>query len=610
MKEKLVLQDIVDALAKKTSLNKKEADTFFREFFAAIIDNIFNSEPVKIKDFGTFKLVTVDSRETVDVNTGERIVIPAHAKISFLPDKVLKALVNKPFAHFEIAPLKEGISFSDIEESEEPAELQDEDTAIDEPEVVKPTVKPAQPETKKPVETPKPESPVVPVSQSFVYTYTSGNKEEDSSSITLVVPADKTNGIPISVAVAETPTGQQPEEQQPEAKETSLEISKVQEKIGQLKGAIEALSKVKNQTPEPAVVGEEEKSEAVEPEPAQETNPVQEDSYEDALRKRRAETAAEIKEALRRSDELVMEKTVEPTPEPVVEVPAEEPEPIVLPDNNNVAFDPIENDDKETAPENDDSDDDEIADYEYQYPDYDKQTGWAAIRRRLPIIVFLLAIIGIGSYLIYNIIESNNKIGRQPSGYHGFPQNDDSLSTKNDPILSHADSLINSSNSEIDSDVDDTLVIPPPVENTEDKQEVNAADTSLTTPSESSVIISEHLKISVPNKASYMQNRKTEGASNASVPVVSGNASALIETIKPGSSLLSIAQTYYKNRIFWVYIYEENKDKIGKDYDNISAGDRIVIPAPKKYGIDPDNPESIAKAKELERVIHASRNKR
>jgi len=132
MKEKLTLQDLVDLLAKKTSLTKKEADAFFREFFAVIIEDVFNNEPVKIKDFGTFKLTKVNSRESVDVNTGEKIEIPAHYKLSFIADKSLKNLVNKPFAQFETTLLEDGVSFDAIEILDNEEDTIEEDTATDE----------------------------------------------------------------------------------------------------------------------------------------------------------------------------------------------------------------------------------------------------------------------------------------------------------------------------------------------------------------------------------------------------------------------------------------------------------------------------------------------
>ena len=74
---------------------------------------------VKIKGLGTFKLVTVDSRESVDVNTGERIVIKEYTKINFTPDPILRDTINKPFAQFETVVLYDGTDIADMERMDE-----------------------------------------------------------------------------------------------------------------------------------------------------------------------------------------------------------------------------------------------------------------------------------------------------------------------------------------------------------------------------------------------------------------------------------------------------------------------------------------------------------
>ena len=116
MNEKLTLQDIVVLLAKKADITQKDADKFYRELVQLILECIYKNETVKIKDFGTFKLVSISERESVDVNTGEKIVIPPHYKMSFTPDRSLKDLVNKPFAHFESVVLDDDIEPDAIEE--------------------------------------------------------------------------------------------------------------------------------------------------------------------------------------------------------------------------------------------------------------------------------------------------------------------------------------------------------------------------------------------------------------------------------------------------------------------------------------------------------------
>jgi len=131
MNERLSLQDLIDLLAKKQEITKKDAESFLRELIAVISENIENNESVKIKEFGVFKLVKVNARRSVDVNTGEAIEIAAHYKLSFTPDKSLKEAINRPFAHFESVVLEDGVSFDNIEK-EESSELVESEATVDE----------------------------------------------------------------------------------------------------------------------------------------------------------------------------------------------------------------------------------------------------------------------------------------------------------------------------------------------------------------------------------------------------------------------------------------------------------------------------------------------
>jgi nucleoid DNA-binding protein len=133
MNERLSLQDLIDLLAKKQEITRKEAEAFLRELIAVISENIESNEPVKIKDFGTFKLIKVNARKSVDVNTGEAIEIAAHLKLSFIPDKSLKEAINRPFAHFGSVVLEEGVSFDNVEKEEVVDDAaEDDDVSVEE----------------------------------------------------------------------------------------------------------------------------------------------------------------------------------------------------------------------------------------------------------------------------------------------------------------------------------------------------------------------------------------------------------------------------------------------------------------------------------------------
>lgn len=125
--EKLNFQDIVDLLSEKVSISKSEAEAFLRELFSIIPETLTENDPVKIKNFGAFKLTSIQARESVDVNTGEKIEIPTHYRLSFAPATTLKDLVNKPFSHFETVLLNEGISFENLTEDSTPPDSEEDE---------------------------------------------------------------------------------------------------------------------------------------------------------------------------------------------------------------------------------------------------------------------------------------------------------------------------------------------------------------------------------------------------------------------------------------------------------------------------------------------------
>lgn len=113
MNERLTIQDLIDLLANKHSMTKKDAEAFVKEFFLLIEEALENEKYVKIKGLGTFKLIEVDNRESVNVNTGERFQIKGHTKVSFTPDTNLRDAINKPFAHFETVVLNDNAILED-----------------------------------------------------------------------------------------------------------------------------------------------------------------------------------------------------------------------------------------------------------------------------------------------------------------------------------------------------------------------------------------------------------------------------------------------------------------------------------------------------------------
>ena len=181
---KVSLQDLAGVLVERWHLGKKEASMFVNEMFFVIQKSLDEDKIVKVKGLGTFKIIDVDDRESVDVNTGGRVLIEGHGKITFTPDALMKELVNKPFSQFETVVLNEGVDFNEavvnqteetvtvdndeMEDSAAPlvefvdaekldAEVEPEKPEPEEPEPAKEELIAVEPETPKKEETPSEE---------------------------------------------------------------------------------------------------------------------------------------------------------------------------------------------------------------------------------------------------------------------------------------------------------------------------------------------------------------------------------------------------------------------------------------------------------------------
>ena len=173
--DKFTVQQLADILIRKNRLSENEAQAFVCAIFDVIKEGLEADRQVKIKGFGTFKIIDVDPRESVNVKTGERVLIGGHQKITFTPDSVMKEMVNRPFSQFETVILNDGVDFSDVEKeapapeaeniqktekentmSEKEVEPEPEEETISEPEVII-TPEPEESEIPEPEETANPE---------------------------------------------------------------------------------------------------------------------------------------------------------------------------------------------------------------------------------------------------------------------------------------------------------------------------------------------------------------------------------------------------------------------------------------------------------------------
>ena len=112
---KASVNEIASKLIERKGLSKKQAAAFVNDMFDIIQRGLEEEDTVKVKGLGIFKIISMDDREEIDVNTGERVLIDGSRKITFTPDPVMKELVNKPFSQFETVVLKDGVDFDDME---------------------------------------------------------------------------------------------------------------------------------------------------------------------------------------------------------------------------------------------------------------------------------------------------------------------------------------------------------------------------------------------------------------------------------------------------------------------------------------------------------------
>lgn len=139
------LNGLADKLAEKSGLSQIEAELFIRKMFDVCHQGLAADKIVKMRWLGTFKVTSVKDRESVDVNTGERIVIEGRDKISFTPDNILKEIVNKPFAQFETVIVNDGVDFESIDKKyKDSLEDEEQEESLEKPKPIIEVVEPAE----------------------------------------------------------------------------------------------------------------------------------------------------------------------------------------------------------------------------------------------------------------------------------------------------------------------------------------------------------------------------------------------------------------------------------------------------------------------------------
>lgn len=203
------LNGLADKLAEKSGLSQIEAELFIRKMFDVCHQGLAADKIVKMRWLGTFKVTSVKERESVDVNTGERIVIEGRDKISFTPDNILKEIVNKPFAQFETVIVNDGVDFESIDKKyEDSLEDEEQEESLEKPkpiiEVVEPTETPLPDVVSEETTQAEAVSSSEPATSGVIdFLYVPENPSEDSS---VVVVGEDSTIEPQTTVSQEVPT--------------------------------------------------------------------------------------------------------------------------------------------------------------------------------------------------------------------------------------------------------------------------------------------------------------------------------------------------------------------------------------------------------------------
>ncbi len=613
MNEKLSLQDLVDLLSKKAKITKKDADAFYRELFQLVLERIFDNDLVKIKDFGTFKLISVSSRESINVNTGEKIEIPSHFKLSFLPDRTLRDLVNKPFSQFETVLLEDGVVFEssvvqdeedmideDALENEEYIDDENDD-AVSDIEGVASVVPHIQSEGKEsdtldatPPVAPKTEAPANrSYTKSFVYTYTTteSEKEKESHNITLIVPKEDLTGA--TTLPKFDNTEHSVGEKTPENSEIALQNN--------------------NNEPEYISLPSNIVSDDLELESDSDSELETEKDIVIPRRviERRSKEEKPSLEKVRNAERKFVYSNDDPE-RPLI--PLEETDRI---DGDNRFAE-----DRSILP----SGETEVLPDLSIYEGYDSNPNSdSKLKKWLPIVLFFLVIV---ACLTYGLV----KMLKKPYDYEyhlgrtNLTASDTTFDNEEDP-QTQTTALLDSMKRTQNGSTKDTLktttqAVAPKVAlpTVEDKKPTNKADikgnadsltTKLITSEKNGFVISDKLQFAILNKAEHylLKNSKKTNSetitseSDAAKTKPTSASKNQYTTTKSGTTLRSIATTYYGNSIYWVYIYQTNKKNIANP-NSVPVGTSLVIPSLSEYGVtNPKDVKSIEAAKNLETKI-------
>lgn len=587
MNKKLTLSDIARLLAERSGKKRKSAEEFLREFIAVVSEGLFVDKWVKVDGVGTFKIVAVEQRESIRVNTGERFVIPAHYKYSFLPDKELRDTVNAPFSFFETTEIVRDTDFLDLEVSEEESDPEEEsvEEILPDRAVTGETVRNISDAVTENAGT-------LPSGAEIRPSFPESAKERDAE--------DRMPGMPVSAELIGEPFV-------PDVPEETASEAHPAEKADSMTGAApeEGTHPAENNAGMPAAQGTEEKNKRIVP--AVPENDVSAHSVV-AVPDTPTEGKTEGEPAIGSCSHLpleedkkadgfavpagkAMEKGTDVRIRPVtVQVPG-----ILLPDS---AALPI-NTGKKTEKEAEEKNGKILA---ADAPAAGKPSTGEINGKNKKIIVdnssgksdnafyrreFFLAAVILAAFIGVSVLLYQWYV-RQPV-----------------KTVSVSPAVPRPASATAGKAAVDSL----PEASAGGREGIRESDSLLLPALSAGAMETPRQANAVPEPAPGAQSEYAEAVSGTepespaqkdtarNTPAVIGHAK-----IAPGDRLTLIALKYYGHKFFWVYIYEANKDVI-RNPNNVPIGTVLKIPAPETYGIDANDRASIARAAALQTKI-------
>lgn len=252
---KITVTTIAEELVARNGVSREVADNFVRAIVETIEKGLREDGLVKVKGLGTFKLMEMSDRGSVDINTGERITIKGYRKVSFTPDSAMKEFVNRPFAHFEPTELNEGYPA----EEEQQEAVGDEGVVNETTDAIEPSETPLssdiQPDKAESEEQDSPEEDAAASNKTTVVEADEVPEVEDEvAAVPEEVPSPMVDEAPVEVEESEVPV----EMQESEAVVAEEEPVEIEEEIAEIKEETVEIEEAAAETEEETVEAEEE----------------------------------------------------------------------------------------------------------------------------------------------------------------------------------------------------------------------------------------------------------------------------------------------------------------------------------------------------------------